>query len=82
LEPVRNTLPREIDYLRRYDLAKARIQNFLEMPEHKFDLMMGVLRQNAGHFSKRARTMEFGALTDDEASAIENIYADLLSQSR
>ena len=78
LETVRNTLPREIEYLRRYDLAKDRIQNFLEMPEHKFDLMMGFLRQNGGHFSKRAREKEFGALTDDETSAIENIYADLL----
>ncbi len=78
METVRNTLPREIEYLRRYDLAKSRIENFLEMPEHKFDLMMGFLRQNAGQFSKRAREKEFGALTDDEVAAIENIYADLL----
>jgi hypothetical protein len=56
-------------------LAKDR---FLEMPEHKFDLMMGFLRQNGGHFSQRAREEEFGALTDDEASAIEDIYTDLL----
>jgi hypothetical protein len=78
LETVWNTLPREIEYLRRYDLAKDRIQNFLEMPEHRFDLMMGFLRQNGGSFSKRAREKEFGALTDDEVSAIETIYADLL----
>jgi len=78
LETVRNTLPREIEYLRSYDFAKGRIQNFLEMPEHRFDLMMGFLRQNGGHFSKRAREKEFGALTDDEVTAIENIYADLL----
>jgi hypothetical protein len=71
-------LPSEIEYLRHYDLAKDRIQHFLEMPEHKFDLMMGFLRRNGGHFSKRAREKEFGALTDDEASAIEDIYADLL----
>jgi hypothetical protein len=78
LENVRNTLPREIEYLRSYDLAKGRIQNFLEMPEHRFDLMMGFLRQNGGHFSRRAREKESGALTDDEVTAIENIYADLL----
>jgi hypothetical protein len=40
--------------------------------------MMGFLRQNGGHFSKRAREKEPGALTDDEVTAIENIYADLL----
>ncbi|MEA2729074.1 MAG: hypothetical protein QOF70_3549 [Acetobacteraceae bacterium] len=78
LETVRNILPREIDYLRRYDMAKAGIQNFLEMPDHRFDLMLGFLRQNEGRFSKRAREGEFVALTEDEVSAVENIYADLL----
>jgi hypothetical protein len=78
LETVRNTLPREVDYLRGYDLAKGRIQAFLEMPEQQFDLMLGFLRQNAGRFSKRAREREFAALTDEEVSAIERIYADLL----
>jgi hypothetical protein len=78
LETVRNTLPREVEYLRNYDLAKARIQTFLEMPEPQFDLMLGFLRQNAGHFSKRSREKEFALLTDEEVSAIENIYADLL----
>ena len=77
LETVRNTLPREIEYLRRYDQTKARIQNFLEMPDHRFDLMLGFLRQNAGRFSRRAREREFAALTDDEVSEIESIYADL-----
>jgi len=40
--------------------------------------MLGFLRQNAGRFSKRAREREFAALTDEEVSAIEGIYADLL----
>ena len=78
LETVRNTLPREIDYLRRYDQAKGRIQAFLEMPEPQFDLMLGFLRQHAGRFSERAREREFAALTAEEVSAIEGIYADLL----
>jgi Fic/DOC family len=77
LETVRNTLPREIEYLRRYDQAKGRIQNFLELPDHRFDLMLGFLRRNQGRFSKRAREREFASLTDDEASEIENVYADL-----
>lgn len=76
-ETVRTMLPREIDYLRRYDQAKGRIQTFLEMPDHRFDLMLGFLRQNSGRFSKRAREREFAALTNDEVSAIETIYADL-----
>jgi len=78
LETVRNTLPREVEYLRDYDMAKRRIQAFLEMPEPQFDLMLGFLRQNGGCFSKRAREKEFTALTNEEVSAIEGIYADLL----
>ncbi len=78
LETIRNTLPREVDYLRGYDLAKRRIQAFLEMPDAQFDLMLGFLRQTAGRFSKRAREKEFAQLTDKEVSAIEAIYAELL----
>lgn len=43
-----------------------------------FDLMMSFLRQNSGHFSKRAREHEFKQLTDNESHAIEAIYQDLL----
>jgi hypothetical protein len=78
METVRNILPREIAYLRHYDLAKGRIQTFLELPDHRFDLMLGLLRQNGGRFSKGARRKEFAALTDEEALAVEGIYADLL----
>jgi hypothetical protein len=78
VETIRKTLPHEIDYLRRYDQAKRRVEAFVEMPDATFDLMMGFLRQNKGHFSNRARTKEFVKLTDEEASSIEGIYQDLL----
>lgn len=78
VETIRQTLPREIEYLQRYDQAKRRIEAFVEMPDATFDLMMGFLRQNKGHFSQRARTKEFEKLTDEEATSIEGIYQDLL----
>ena len=78
VETIRQTLPREIEYLQRYDQAKQRVEAFVEMPDATFDLMMGFLRQNKGHFSRRARTKEFEKLTDDEAASIEGIYQDLL----
>jgi Fic family protein len=77
-ETIRQTLPHEIEYLRRYDQAKKRVEAFVEMPDATFDLMMGFLRQNNGHFSARARTKEFEKLTDEEAASIEGIYQDLL----
>ena len=78
VETIRKTLPREMAYLRHYDQARQRIETFIEMPEAKFDLMMGFLRQNGGRFSERARTKEFAALTNEEAAAIEGIYQELL----
>lgn len=41
VETIRNALPREIDYLQRYDRAKRRIEAFLDLPNATFDLMMG-----------------------------------------
>lgn len=78
METVRNTLPHEIEYLRRYDRARRQIDAFVEMPDATFDLMMGFLRQNHGRFSQRTRTKEFARLTDEEAASIERTYQDLL----
>lgn len=78
VQTIRTTLPKEIDYLRRYDQAKDRIGAFVELPNATFDLMMGFLRQNEGRFSRRAREREFRQLTDEEAQAIEGIYQDFL----
>lgn len=78
-ETVRTTLPNEIDYLRRYDQARRRVEAFVEMPDTTFDLMMGFLRQNGGQFSQRARSREFSALTDEEVIEIESIHAELLA---
>ena len=78
VETIRITLPHEIEYLRRYNQARQRVEAFVEMPDATFDLMMGFLRQNGGHFSNRARTNEFQELTDEEAASIEGIYQDLL----
>jgi hypothetical protein len=78
VETIKTTLPQEIDYLRRYDQAKGRIEAFIDLPDATFDLMMGFLRQNNGRFSARARRNEFERLTNEEAEAIEGIYQDLL----
>lgn len=78
VETIRQILPREIDYLRRYDLARQRVDAFVALPDARFDLMMGFLRQNVGRFSRRARENEFAALTDDEVTAIEAVFQDLL----
>ena len=67
-----------MEYLRRYDQAKRRVEAFRALPDATFDLMMGFLRQNDGRFSGRARAREFARLSDQEAASVEAIYQDLL----
>lgn len=68
-------LPRETEFLRRFDLFRARVQNIIEMPESTFDLLLRFLRQNNGRLSQRRRQNEFAQLTDEETAAVEAAYA-------
>jgi hypothetical protein len=76
-ETVTKTLPEEVDYLVRYDLLNDFIKNYLDMPDRLVDLLIRFLHQNNGGLSKRARTKEFGLLTDKEVQAIENKFAEI-----
>jgi Fic/DOC family len=71
---IEEDLPRETDYLRRYDAFRARVDNIVEMPGRTIDLLFRMLRQNNGRFSRRARTREFAELTADEAEQLERAY--------
>ena len=79
VETMRVSLPAEIEHLRRHDEARRRVEAFLDMPDATFDLMIEFLRQNAGRFSKRARSREFAKLTEEEVAEIEAIYEDLFA---
>lgn len=69
-------LPREIDYLRRHDLALQRVMEAVEMPDRVAENLMMFIRQNDGALSKNRREGEFRQLTDDEVQRIERIVAD------
>ena len=45
VETVRLTLPRKIEYPRRQDWVKRRVEAVLDLPGANFDLMLGLLRQ-------------------------------------
>lgn len=68
-------LPRETDFLRRYDRFREQIQNIADMPDNTVDLLFRFLQQNGGRLSRRGRQNEFAQLTDDEAAAAEAAYA-------
>lgn len=76
---VDEDLPREIDYLRRHDLALQRIMEFVEMPDRIAGDLVMFIRQNNGALSKNRREGEFKQLTDDEVRRIERIVSETFS---
>lgn len=73
---IEEELPAETDYLRRYDQFKEGVEQIVDMPDQRIDLLFRMLRQNAGRLSQRARQHEFEQLTDQEAQALEAVYND------
>ncbi len=76
-ETVTQTLPEEVDYLRKYDLLNEFIKNYIDMPDTLVDLLIRFLSQNNGKLSKRRRAKEFEKLTEKEIQAIEAKYAEV-----
>lgn len=73
---VEHDLPREIDYLIRYDETLRRIMNTVEMPDRLAQNLVMFVRQNRGKLSKKRRQNEFKKLTDEEAALLESIVRD------
>jgi Fic family protein len=69
-------LPEEVDYLRRYDDFKTRVEGIVEMPDRTIDLLFRMLRQNKGKLSRRAREREFARLTTEETGRVEQAYEE------
>ena len=69
-------LPQEAEFLRRYDAFRNGLNLIVDMPDRLSDLLFRFLQQNGGTLSRRGRTNEFAALTDDEVARIEAIYRE------
>ncbi|PFG62114.1 Fic family protein [Thioclava sp. ES.031] len=74
-ETVEQDLPREIDYIERYDRFKSSVDALLDMPAPMVDLLRGFLEQGNGTLSRRALRKEFSTLTEEEVTVIEAAYA-------
>jgi Fic family protein len=75
-QTITEDLPKEADFLRRYEQFKSRIESFLEMPDRSIDLLFNFLKQNDGKLSKRAIEKEFDGITEEEVEAVEAAYSD------
>lgn len=63
-------LPRETEFLRRYDRFRAAVETVADMPERTIDLLFRFLHQNNGILSARAREKEFARLVDSEVRGL------------
>jgi Fic family protein len=75
-QTVEHDLPDEVAHLQAYDRFSHAVQNIVDMPNQKIDLLWHFLRQGKGVLAKRARTNEFSALSEVEVQQVEKLYAD------
>ncbi len=78
-ETITKTLPEEVSYLQKYDLMKAFVNTYIDMPDHLASLLVLFLYQHSGKLSKRARDKEFSALTDEEVQVFENKFEEIFN---
>jgi hypothetical protein len=79
-QTVRHDLPYEVRYLEAYDTFADRVQEIADMPAQTIELLHHFLHQGEGGLSKRARSKEFAALTDEEVNFVEDLYEECFGE--
>ncbi|PLX01936.1 MAG: cell filamentation protein Fic [Marinilabiliales bacterium] len=74
-DTIESIIPRELDFLEKYDKMKNYIDAIISMPDTKVDLLIKFLNQNEGRLSKNKRLKDFEELTSKEIKAIEDHFA-------
>ncbi|BCG83777.1 Fic family protein [Mesorhizobium sp. 113-3-3] len=75
-QTIEEDLPHEVWFLQAFDAFNQAVQEIVDMPVGKVELLHKFLAQNDGRLSQRAQTKEFVALTTDEIGRIEAAYAE------
>lgn len=73
---VEEDLPREIEHLKRQEVAKRGIMDAVEMSGDMAQRIIFYVRQNNGRLGRRRYRMPFSALKDDEIATLERIVTD------
>jgi len=76
-ETIEHIIPKEVDYLTKYDTFKRIIEDEYEMPDKLIATLTRFLEQNLGILSKRAREKEFERLSNKEVGAIEEVFREI-----
>jgi hypothetical protein len=75
---INNYLEHELLFLVNYDKVKKAIQEIVDMPDKKIDLLIKFVTQNNKVLSVSKRNQFFPMLTDDEIESITTIINDLV----
>lgn len=77
LETIEHTIPKEVEYLEKYDWMKDYLDNVFEMPDRMVALIIRFLEQGNGKFSECAKSKEFQELNPQEIQQIEQKYMEV-----
>ncbi len=76
-QTIEDILPKEIEYLEKYDRMKIAVTERFDMPDYLIDLLINFLQQNHGKLSKRARQKEFKKLSEQESEELERLFLEI-----
>ena len=68
---IEKELVEELNFLKNYDITKQTIQNIVDMPDNRMDLLIRLCLQNNGILSAGKRKSQFPELTDQEIQEME-----------
>ncbi len=76
-ETIANIIPREIQYLRNYDILTKLLHEIISLPDTKLDLLIKMLHQNNGRLSRRKWQRHFSELSEDDVGSVEEAYSEV-----
>jgi len=77
-DTIQNIIPKEVDYIIKYDVFKKYMDEEFETPDKMLALLVRFLEQGEGKISKRAREKELKEFTNAEIIEIEKNYIEIM----
>lgn len=76
-ETIINDVPKQLDYLARYDRVIKEISQLIDMPDRKAEDFVMFVRQNKGKLAGKRRKSDFSMLDDNEVAKLESVVRDV-----
>lgn len=76
---IKQTIPRELHFLQKFDQAREAIDEIVDMPDRKRESLLMRLYNNKGKLARKRREGEFAELTDQEVTDIETAFHDIFA---